>query len=109
MIKDRGNKKWTSLMLVEHKRKLRKLKQSENDKEKPELDQQKLQEMNYLLEKAVNNDYKIKIKYFHNKDYHYYEGKIKSINDKKLVLKNTENIFRLKLNDIININIIQNK
>jgi hypothetical protein len=37
-FKDRGNKKWTAMMLIEHRDRLKKLKEHEDDREKPTLD-----------------------------------------------------------------------
>jgi hypothetical protein len=33
-IKDRGNKKWTAMMLIEHRERLKELKEHEDDREK---------------------------------------------------------------------------
>ncbi len=106
MLKDRGNKKWTSLMLVEHKRQLRKLQKKQNDRDKPKLEEHKLQEMNYLLEEAINNNQKISVKYYHNNDFSYYRGKIKEVNKNNILLKNNQNNYKLKIGNIIDINIV---
>ena len=106
-IKDRGNKKWTSLMLIEHKRKLKQLKEGENHKEKPDLDKQQLQEMNYLFNKAIHNDLTVKIVYFdnHNQQYHTLYGKIKSYleHKQKLIVVNDNNSYTLNSKNIINL------
>ena len=44
MIKDRGNKKWISLMLVEHRKGLEEILEHEDDVDMPVLDEQKLEE-----------------------------------------------------------------
>ena len=106
MIKDRGNKKWTSLMLVDHKRKLKKLKQNQNNKEKPELEEHKLQELNYRLKKAIKENLEVSIKYYHKKDFLYYQGKIQQIQEKIIILKNDENIYKLKADNILDIKFI---
>jgi hypothetical protein len=66
-FKDRGNKIWNSLMLVEHQRKLRELKLKEQNIEKPELDQQQLKEFNLKINKAVTKNLNLKIIFYENK------------------------------------------
>jgi len=66
-FKDRGNKKWNSLMLVEHQKRLKELKMQEANVEKPELDQQQLQEINFKIEEALNKHLTVRIKFYQNK------------------------------------------
>jgi hypothetical protein len=33
-LKDRGNKKWTAMMLIEHRKRLKELKESEKNRKK---------------------------------------------------------------------------
>jgi len=107
MLKDRGNKKWTSLMLVEHQKKLREFKKNKNNKEKPDLEEHRLQKMNYILNKAINTGTKISIKYYKNQRYLTYKGKIDKINHNIIFLKNTtNNIYKLKIKNIIDITLI---
>ncbi|RAK04203.1 YolD-like protein [Halanaerobium saccharolyticum] len=75
-FKDRGNKKWNSLMLVEHQKKLKELKMREMDVKKPELDEQQLQEINFKINKALNRNLIVKIKFYKNKELKNIEGKI---------------------------------
>ncbi len=78
-IKDRGNKKWTSLMLVEHKKRLKELKEKEGQLEKPELDEQLKEEINSKLKQALKDDLLVKLKYFKNKSFITEAGRISKV------------------------------
>lgn len=52
MLKDRGNIKWTSLMLPEHVEKLKEMWREMEKMDKPILDEQALEEMNGQLLQA---------------------------------------------------------
>ena len=75
-FKDRGNKKWNSLMLVEHQNRLKELKMQESDVEKPELDQQQLQEINFKIKQALNKTLPVRIKFYEDKKIKNLEGEI---------------------------------
>lgn len=87
-IKDRGNIKWTSLMLVEHRKKLEELKNSEENREKPDLDQQIYEVFNYKIKEAVEKKKEVKITYYKDNDYQEITTYIKDFNSnqKKLYL-----------------------
>lgn len=103
-FKDRGNKKWNSLMLVEHQRRLKELKMEEADVEKPELDQQELNEINFKLKKALEKNLTVRIKFYENKRIKNIEGKILKIEKYEQQLKieklNRE-IEKIKFSEII--------
>jgi len=109
IIKDRGNIKWTSLMLVEHRKKLEKLKKSENNKEKPELAKDELKRLDFLLKKALNENLKIKVTYYYKNDFHQWKGEIEKIDSisKQIILssdeKKEDKKFKIELEDITNI------
>lgn len=92
-FKDRGNKKWTAMMLVEHRKELKNLKEHEDNKEKPILDEQQKEMINIKLQQAIHNNLAITIKYYKNKSFKTITGNIKKtdvnkgiifINDKKI-------------------------
>lgn len=107
MLKDRGSKKWTSLMLVEHKRKLKQLEKNKNNIEKPELSEDKLQELDYLLEKAIAKNLTVLMKYYKNQEYQNIQGKIKSVQNNTIHLKNQNTLYKLKPENVIEIKILQ--
>jgi hypothetical protein len=78
-LKDRGNKKWTAMMLIEHRNRLKELKESEKDREKPILDDQEKEEINYKLQQAVQNNLPVEIKYYDDKRFKTATGLIKKV------------------------------
>ena len=95
-FKDRGNKKWNSLMLVEHQRRLKNLKLKEKDVEKPELDQQQLKEFNLKINKAVKKNLNLKIFFYENKKINEIKGKILKIEEYKKEIKIKNNNGQIK-------------
>lgn len=94
MIKDRGNIKWTSLMLTEHREKLEELFEHENDIEKPILDEQQLERLDILIREAVRDQFSVKVLYYKSRRLHESKGKIivkdnfLYLNEKKLIKDN---------------------
>jgi hypothetical protein len=106
-IKDRGNIKWTSLMLVEHRKKLEKLKESEVDKKRPELDEQIYEQFDYKLKLALKQKVEVKITYYYNKEYKNITSYIKDFNKQSNSLKLTDKkISEIALKNIIDINLL---
>ncbi|MFP4660939.1 MAG: YolD-like family protein [Halanaerobiales bacterium] len=105
MIKDRGNIKWSSLMLTEHREKLEKLLQRDQDIEKPELDEQQLQEMDRSLKKALEFKQLIKVKYYKNHSFKEYQGKVLKYNTIShiITIKGSEDEYNLNVYNIIDI------
>ena len=102
-FKDRGNKKWTSLMLTEHRKALKKLKEHEDNQERPTLDDQEKEMINTKLQQAIHNNLSINIKYYEDKKFKTITGTIKKtdvnkgvifINDQKIKV---ENLLGIKL------------
>lgn len=50
------------MMLIEHRKELKKLKKHEDDKEKPKLDEQEKEMINTKLQQAIHNNLTITIK-----------------------------------------------
>jgi hypothetical protein len=82
-LKDRGNKKWTAMMLIEHRKRLKELKKSEKDREKPILDDQEKEEINYKLQQAVQKKLPVEIKYYEDKRFKTISGVIKKVNSNR--------------------------
>ncbi len=76
MIKDRGNKKWVSLMLIEHRRALEKLQKERSRAEKQQPVYVNYQEMDYCLQQALDNKDKVKITYSAGNKYQQVSGEI---------------------------------
>ena len=77
MIKDRGNIKWTSLMLTEHREKLRELFNHDSEQKKPELDEQKKEELDFIIKMTLKHNLPIVIYYFENRKEQKIRGFIK--------------------------------
>jgi len=79
-LKDRGNKKWTAMMLIEHRKRLKELKEREKDREKPILDEQEKAAINFKLQKAIQKKLPVEIKYYDNKRIKTTTGVVKKVN-----------------------------
>lgn len=102
-FKDRGNKKWTAMMLIEHRQKMKELKESEQDRKKPILDEQEKVAINSKLRQALQNDLEVEINYYDNKRFKTAAGRIYKvdINQRYIIISNKKilfkNILELKL------------
>jgi len=100
-FKDRGNKKWTSLFLVEHKKRLRELKLHEDDREKPILDEQEKEVINYRLQQALQNNLEVKIKYYDNKRFKKIAGRIEKVDiNQKFIFVDNKKISNKNLLEV---------
>ncbi|SDJ35981.1 YolD-like protein [Halanaerobium congolense] len=79
-LKDRGNKKWTAMMLIEHRKRLKELKESEKDREKPILDEQEKAAINSKLQQAVQMKLPVEIKYYEDKRFKTVSGVVRKVN-----------------------------
>ncbi|MHA6253269.1 YolD-like family protein [Oceanobacillus sp. CAU 1775] len=80
MVNDRGNIKWTTLMLPEHAEILRELRIQQSYKTKPILDEQLIEENELKLQQAIQADVTIEVKYFKEHNFHFIKGKLRNIN-----------------------------
>lgn len=80
-VKDRGTKKWTSIMMPEHIEKLEEMWTEQNHESMPELDEQQIQENEINIQEALQDDLKINIKYFANNKYKNIEGHLQYVID----------------------------
>lgn len=96
-------------MLIEHRKKLKELKEHEDDREKPILDNQEKEAINAKIMQAATKSLKVQIKYHHNKRFHIIIGDIKDINqfEKEIIISNENNkIIRIRLNNIIDLTLL---
>lgn len=100
-MRDRGTKKWTSLMLPEHVVMIKELWAESAYKEKPNLSDQQLEEIEFNLQEALAANLEVKIKYFKTHDYHLVYGKVNK-SDNFLVI----NELKIELSEVLEINII---
>ncbi|YCI78703.1 YolD-like family protein [Bacillus sp. R1-10] len=76
MIRDRGNKKWVSLMLPEHVKMLREYDASYNKIPKPSLDEQKYEQFNEIVSEAMEMNNILEFSYYFQGDIRRYIGNI---------------------------------
>jgi hypothetical protein len=67
VIRDRGAMKWTAMMLPEHVKLLRDWTEEDQYEQKPELDEQMIEEMNTLLCEAMEDGRELVITYYGHK------------------------------------------
>lgn len=111
MLRDRGTKKWVSLMLPEHVKLLRKSLLDETKIAKPILDEQEIDTLEIIVLSAIENDHPLLFSI-------YKEGVIKTISGKVTFIDHIQKQFRVKdnseithfipFNDVINIEIGDN-
>ncbi|MFE7060839.1 YolD-like family protein [Sutcliffiella sp. NPDC057660] len=75
-IRDRGTIKWTSMMLPEHVKLLRDWTKEDLYETKPELDEQRLEEMNELFCEAMETGKEVTITYYEKRRYHLFVGAV---------------------------------
>lgn len=103
MINDRGTKKWTSIMMPEHIRMLQEFFNEEEKVEKPILDEQELEEINFTLNEAIENNLTVQISYYIDGGFKDVVGKINNINAHNRHLWIDDN--KVKLDDIVSASI----
>ncbi|WLD91922.1 YolD-like family protein [Alkalihalobacillus sp. AL-G] len=75
-IRDRGNIKWTAMMLPEHVKLLRDWKEEDRIQQKPDLDEQKLEEMNDIIHEAMASNRTLSFVHFESDGYKILIGNI---------------------------------
>ncbi|PKR78797.1 YolD-like family protein [Halalkalibacillus sediminis] len=107
MHNDRGSIKWTSMMLPEHVSAIQKMWKEDTYQPPPSLDEQELELLNENLEKAIDEELKVKIIRYSNGKYSSYEGSVERYEaiKKELIIRNSSQSFNLPLHQIVDIRI----
>src|SRR5690625_1474462 len=102
MLRDRGTKKWTSIMMPEHAKMLEHIWSESEHKEKPLLDEQQKNENDLMLQRTIHDNLIVEIKYFKDYDFHMIKGRVSYIDVLSgcLSVSDTE----IRLDDIIEVN-----
>ncbi|MGJ9458491.1 YolD-like family protein [Oceanobacillus sp. CF4.6] len=95
MVNDRGNIKWTAMMMPEHINLLNQMWEEKEHKIKSELDEQQLNDINMKLQLAIHNDLSITIEYYKRYDFHKINGKLKKIDTMKRYLQLNDNKYTI--------------
>lgn len=101
MIRDRGNIKWSSMMLPEHVKLLKEYNKNLKKVEKPILDEQKYEEFNEIMARALNENLILTFTYYEKGEVKKLRGNIHSIDYLKREMKINDQL--LKLENIIEI------
>ena len=105
-MRDRGHIKWTSMMLPEHKKRLSDLYKQQFHRSKPDLDEQKIEELNDIIYLALNDARPFKVTFHQDHTYHSVTGRIVSgdfINKTLRVVDDSNTVHDIPLGDITNI------
>jgi len=101
MINDRGNQKWTSMMIPEHVNMLNQMWKELEYKDKPTLDEQQIEENANKLQFAVYHHRLVEVKYFADHDFHFIKGKLERIVSNESLVFNDEDKSRVNFDDVI--------
>jgi hypothetical protein len=87
---------------------LKELKDHEEDRKKPILDDQEKDIINSKLQQALKLDLIVKLKYYKNKRFEFISGKIEAASSYQdlLIVKNSEGREKITLSDLINIDFL---
>lgn len=102
---DRGNKKWTAMMLPEHTTQLRQDAVNYGKVTRPQLDQYELEYIQDEIQRAVAIKSEITIKLWFDGEFKYSRGTIEEVNLMKryLEVEDPFNTSRYKFSDIVGI------
>ncbi|MDR0138491.1 YolD-like family protein [Metabacillus idriensis] len=106
MIRDRGNIKWTSMMLPEHVKILRELEIEQGYAAKPSVDEQQLEHFNELISLAMEENRELAFTYYENHGFHVQEGHVHYVDPIRgciRIVNAEEARFDLPLNKITDI------
>lgn len=91
MLRDRGNIKWTSLMLPEHVELLKDMWQEDTKVQKPELDEQEMEAMEQRLYHAYHCTESVQLTVYTDGEFSTVTGSIKQINKQTQTFRLTRN------------------
>ncbi len=102
MVQDRGNIKWSSMMLPEHAELLKIMWAEDKKITRPLLDEQEKERLNKVIVLALKNQKIITVSAYHNNMIINYSGVIKKIDEinNKILLQNGEN-YSIPIMDIV--------
>lgn len=101
MIHDRGSKKWSAMMLPEHVKMLKEVQREYYLEEKPVLDEQKLEEINFKLVLAKQDNLLVDVTFYTKGEFKHIKGYVNIIDyTNKYIRIDT---YRLEPNSIIEV------
>jgi len=109
-LRDRGNIKWTSLMLPEHVEMLKAVWKEDTRVEKGILEEDKAAEIDFKLQMAIKDDLTLEIMHHNGFNYSHSKVKLISIDRTQMRLKatyqDTKEYSYIMLSDIYDVNIL---
>lgn len=106
MIKDRGTKKWTAMMIPEHVRMVKRIYRETNNIQKPELDNQSIEQFETVIWEAQNSKSDVVLTYWEDGKFKITLGKIHKVNlsAKTISIKeNSEDIITIAMRNIVDV------
>lgn len=106
-IRDRGTKKWVSIMYPELAKSLKQIIEEQDYKEKPLVDEQEKKEFNMVIHYALHENLPVEVTYYADHDYKKVSGNIRSIDSmKKIIHLDDDRYSSIRFDDILHISVI---
>ncbi|MFS0752145.1 YolD-like family protein [Oceanobacillus sp. 1P07AA] len=108
---DRGSIKWTAMMMPEHIEMLKDLKKEQLKVQRPIIDQQKQEVINFQLRMGLKDNLLVEVKFYENGHFLTFKGYIQKMNYEKKSIEVSEGIcarefMRIKYEDILDVFIV---
>lgn len=109
MIRDRGTKKWTAMMLPEHVEMLREHKQALYETPRPQLDEWDLATIQETIEIAMKRNVEVTVKVWSDGEFIYQVGKITWIDfiNREIEMEDALKSFTLRMDGIVDVTIVE--
>lgn len=106
MLRDRGNIKWTAMMLPEHVHMVKQYIADQNKVAKPTLDEQEWYEIEIAVKEALEFNLSLEFTYWRNGYYEKLTGRIYSHNKTEFRIEDQSgDRFTMKFEDIVKVEI----
>ncbi len=106
-LKDRGNKKWTAMMLTEHVTELRKNEENYDKVERPQLDEYDLQAMQEEIDRAMASKSETRFTTWLNGTLHYHRGVLEKVNRDWLVYEDPFGSHRINTSELVSVVLLE--
>lgn len=105
--KDRGNKKWTAMMLPEHIKELRQDEENYNKISRPKLDEFDLETMQDEVQRALTSKLETRITSWKDGKLHYHRGIVHEVSTQYLTYEDPFGKHRLAIHEIVAVMIME--
>lgn len=105
-LKDRGNIKWTAMMLPEHVMELRKWQEDQGKDKKPVLDEFDYDTMQEEIERALISRMETRLTLWKKDKICYQQGIIKEANNHYICYEDPDGIHQLPLEELVGVMIL---